>query len=222
MTVGDTVFRRIPGEGWLVLVGSTPELGGETADLMERLLQRLDLSRPIAAIAAPDSDPEAINEFLESLEEWLGTEAGLLELQGDLDVEGWDESGLLVLEGHDGEIWVEALQGEAGEKLRRSFDRGAVILAIGGAASAFGAQVVSAVRPDTLSAGLAWIPEAIVVVDPEEAYADVVRAWLRQSPRRLVLRLEPASILALGPEQQVERWSQASPEIVLGPGWESA
>ena len=47
MSGPEQVFRRIPGEGWLVLAGSNPELGGETADLMERLLERLDLARPM-------------------------------------------------------------------------------------------------------------------------------------------------------------------------------
>jgi hypothetical protein len=90
MSAADSVFHRTPGEGWLVLAGSNPELGGETADLMERLLARLDLGRPIAAIAAPDSDPDQVNELLESIEEWLGAETGYLELDTDLEVDGWE------------------------------------------------------------------------------------------------------------------------------------
>ena len=104
MSRPEQVFRRIPGEGWLVLAGSNPELGGETADLMERLLERLDLARPIAAIVAPDCDPDQVNALLESLEEWLGVETGYLELDTDLEVEGWEESGLLLLEGDDPEL----------------------------------------------------------------------------------------------------------------------
>src|SRR3989337_2610605 len=77
MSRPEQVFRRIPGEGWLVLAGSNPELGGETADLMECLLERLDLSRPIGAIAADDSDTPEVNEILESLEEWLRGAGGL-------------------------------------------------------------------------------------------------------------------------------------------------
>src|SRR3972149_3703592 len=76
----ERVFRRIEGEGWLVLAGAVPELGGETADLMERLLARLDLSRPVAAIAASGTGASEVNELLEALEEWLGAEAGYPEL----------------------------------------------------------------------------------------------------------------------------------------------
>src|SRR3989337_2166636 len=140
MSRPEQVFRRIPGEGWLVLAGSNPELGGETADLMERLLERLDLARPIAAIAAPDCGPEQVNELLESLEEWLGVETGYLELDTDLEVEGWEESGLLLLEGDDPELWIDALQGEPQRRLRRAMEQGGLILAIGGAAGAVGSQ----------------------------------------------------------------------------------
>src|SRR3990172_4732408 len=138
MSGPERVFRRIPGEGWLVLAGSSPELGGETADLMERLLERVDLGRPIAAIAAPDCDPDQVNGLLESLEEWLGVETGYLELDTDLEVEGWEESGLLLLEGDDPELWVDALQGETQRRLRRAMEQGGLILAIGGAAGGVG------------------------------------------------------------------------------------
>ena len=120
----DQVFRRVAGDGWLVLAGSNPELGGETAELMERLLEHLDLARGITAIAAPDCDPDEVNELLESFEEWLGVEAGYLELDTDLATEGWEEMGLLLLEGDDPELWVEALQGEALDRLRRALKSG--------------------------------------------------------------------------------------------------
>lgn len=203
----------------MVLAGSNPELGGETADLMERLLEHLDLSRPIAAIAAPDCDPDAVNELLESLEEWLGAEAGYLELDTDLDAEGWEESGLLVLEGDDAELWIEALRGGHAKRLRQALEQGTLILAVGGAAAAFGSHLASPVRAEALLPGLEWIAEAIIVFDPDDAHGEAVRSWIRQEPRRVVLRLEPGSILALGPDDKVERWGQASPEIILGKGW---
>ena len=215
----EQVFRRIPGEGWLVLSGSNPELGGETADLMERLLERLDLARPIAAIAAPDCDPEAVNELLESLEEWLGVEAGYLELDTDLEVEGWEESGLLLLEGDDPSLWVDALQGETHERLRRAMEQGGLILAIGGVAAAFGSHCLSPVRPDRVLPALGWLPETTVVLLPEDAHGEAVREWIQQGDRRLVLQLDPGSILALGPDEKVERWGAAAPELILGKGW---
>lgn len=219
MSGPESVFRRIPGSGWLVLLGSNPELGGETADLMERLLERLDLSRPIAAIAAPDADTDQVNELLESFEEWLGVEAGYLELDTDLDQEGWEESGLLLLEGDDPELWVEALRGEGQRRLHQAVEQGSMILAVGGAAGAFGAHILSSVRPRALVPALNWIPESIVVLDPEEAHGDSLRSWVQAEPRRLILRLESSSILALGPDNQVERWGPAAPEILLGTGW---
>jgi len=219
MSRPEQVFRRIPGEGWLVLAGSNPELGGETADLMERLLERLDLARPIAAIAAPDCDPDQVNALLESLEEWLGVETGYLELDTDLEVEGWEESGLLLLEGDDPELWVDALRGETQRRLRRAMEQGGLILAIGGAAGAFGSHCLSPIRPDRLLPALDWISESVVVLQPEDAHGEVVRDWIQQEERRLVLRLEPGSILALGPVEKVERWGAAAPEIILGKGW---
>ena len=219
MSSPEQVFRRIPGDGWLVLAGSNPELGGETADLMERLLERLDLARPIAAVAAPDCDPGQVNELLESIEEWLGVETGYLELDTDMEVEGWEESGLLLLQGDDPELWVEALRDEAQGRLRRVIERGGLVLAIGGVAGAFGSHCLSPSRPDGLLPALDWISESVVVLQPEEAHGEAVRRWIQQEERRLVLRLEPGSILALGPGDKVERWGAAAPEIILGKGW---
>ena len=219
MTGLERVFRRAPGEGWLVLAGDIPELGGETADLMERLLEKLDLSRPMAAVAASDCDSAEVNELLETLEEWLGAEAGYLELDTDLETAGWEDSGLLILVGDDPEIWIDALRGEAGERLQSALLHGTLILAVGGAGRAFGTQVVSIVRPEAVVPALNWIPETMIVTDSAEASSETVRSWLQSHEPRLVLLLEPSSILALGPEHRVERWGQAPPEIILGSGW---
>ncbi len=222
MTGLERVFRRTPGEGWLILAGAIPELGGDTADLMERLLERLDLSRPIVAMAAADSDSSEVNELLESLEEWLGAEAGYLELDTDLGAEGWEDSGLLILVGDDPEVWIDSLFGESLERLRRALLSGTIILAVGGAGRAFGTHVVSGVRGDSYVPALNWIAETMVVADEAEAGSELVRTWLQSDQPRLVLLLQPSSILALGPEQQVERWGQAPPEIILGSGWGKA
>jgi hypothetical protein len=219
MSGQELVLRRIAGEGWLILAGTNPELGGATADLMERLLERLDLARPIAAIAAPDCDPEEVNGLLESLEEWLGVEAGYLELETDLATQGWEESGLLVLEGHDPELWVTAFEAEDRKRLRQVLEQGGLILAVGGVAAAFGSHALSPVRPDMPLEALDWIPEAMIVLDPEDAHGEAARNWIGQRERRLVLLLQPGSILALGSEGKIERWGESAPEIVLGRGW---
>jgi hypothetical protein len=203
----------------LILLGSNPELGGETSDLMERLLAHVDLSRPLAAIVAPDADSERVNDLLESFEEWLGVEAGFLELDTDLEEAGWEESGMLLLEGDDPELWVEGLRGDNEGRLRSAFEGGSLILAVGGAACAFGSHAVSSIRPGVLVQALNWIPEAIVVLDPEEAHGAATRSWVRAEARRLVIRLESGSILALGPDGVVERWGTAAPEVLLGRGW---
>jgi len=57
------------------------------------------------------------------------------------------------------------------------------------------------------------------VADSAEAGSKTVRSWLQSDEERLVMVLEPSSILALGPEHEVERWGRVPPEIVLGSGW---
>lgn len=219
MTESHPVFHRREGEGWLVLAGSIPELGGRSGTLMERLLALLDLSRPIVAIAAPDADPGEVQEFLEGLEDWLGTEAGVLELDTDLDIAGWEDSGLLFLFGDDGEAWIGELQDVAGDRLARAFERGAIVLAAGGAASIFAALWISSVRPDSLSEGLGWLPGSMILTDPSEAQDPLFRDWLQGPDPRTGILLGAGSILALGPDGLVEIWSEAAPEVLLGRGW---
>ncbi len=215
----EEVFRKVPGDGWLVLAAAIPELGGPTADLMERLLGRLDLSRPIAAIAAPDSDADQVNEFLESIEDWLSTETGLLELDTDLETEGWEGSGLLLLVGDDPELWIEALRAEAGERLRTGLERGAVVLAVGGAAGALGEKALAGMRPGELVDGLAWLPGSLLLHAPGDEDLGEVRNWLQADLPRTALRLQTGSIMALGPQGEVERWGEPAPELILGRGW---
>lgn len=221
MTVANPsdVFHLRGGEGWLILAGSIPELGGRTAGLMDRLLAHLDLSRPIAAVVGIDAEPAEVQDFLETLEEWLGTEAGVLEADTDLEVPGWEDSGLLMLIGDDREAWMEALAGSAGDRLDQAFTRGAIILAVGGASGLFGMQWISAVRPDALVPGLDWLPSVMVLTDPGEAHGSVVRSWLQGGERRAAILLDPGSVLALGPGGAVEAWSDDAPEVLLGTGW---
>lgn len=202
-----------------MLAGAIPELGGRTAGLMDHLLKRVDLARPIVAIVSPDVDPAEVQEFLDALEDWLGVEAGVLELDTDLEAVEWEQAGLLFLFGDDREAWIESLLGESGHRLERAFGGGAVVLPVGGAASIFGAEAPSDVRSDTLLTGLGWLPEAMILTDPEEAHEGAGRAWLQDEGRRILVVLEPDSILALGPDGQVEPWSDVAPEIMLGRGW---
>lgn len=219
MGATEEVFRRIPGDGWLVLAASMPELGGPTADLMERLLARLDLSRPIVALVAPDSDTDQVNEFVETIEDWLGTEVGYLELDTDLETEDWENSGMLLLVGEDPELWVEAMSQGAGLRLRSGLARGALVLAVGGAGSALGEQALASLRPGELIPGLGWMPGSLLLEEPGDENHRAVKSWLQNDEPRYALRLHPGSILAFGPNGEVERWGEPAPQVVLGSGW---
>jgi hypothetical protein len=121
MSGPEQVFRRIPGEGWLVLAGSNPELGGETADLMERLLERLDLASLIAAIRTRSVTDRST---LLSPGEWLGVETGYTRTRHGPGIEGW-KSRSVAAAGDDPELAVAPCRATASGDCGGRWSRGA-------------------------------------------------------------------------------------------------
>ncbi len=97
-----------------------------------------------------------------------------------------------------------------------------MIVAIGPAAAAIGTWTVPTSEDDIVP-GLKWLPGALILPgEPAPADLDKVRTLLEDQPKAYALGLREASLVAFGPEGQIEVWGDAQPRLILGSGWSEA
>jgi hypothetical protein len=217
------VFRRPHADGWLILAGEIPSLGGSTPELAEHLLRYVDLSWPPLFLTLDQEKRGQIAQFIEEMETLVGVAPRTIDLQSVPPTEYAQTSiaaGFLLLVGGDAAGWRAALDpnypGLDGASLMSD---GRVILAAASAAAALGSWMLNeqtlAVEP-----GLDWLPGAIIlpgVMDPAEVTP--VREQLQAARKAYAIGLPSSVLLALGPDNRIEVWSERSPVITLGAGW---
>jgi hypothetical protein len=215
----ERVFRRLAGEGWIVLSGSLAAPGASQRELGDRILERLDLSLEPLLATGPQADKAAASDFAEEVEAWLGLPVRRVELQR-LREEDWTQVGLLTMTGGPVPAWLEWL-GASQNRATPLADlgEGSLLYAAGEAAQAMGSW---APLPPSgqLSPALGWLPGAIVLpgeVDPMECAE--VRDGLVGPGKKYALGLPPGAILAIGPEGEAEVWGDVRPTLALGRGW---
>lgn len=223
MSEASELFKRPGSESWLILSGDTPSLGGATPRLGEHLLEHSDLSWPPAFLLLEQRSPDPINQFMTDMETLIGVEARVLMLEDEVPMEVAQVSQaarLLIMADGDAQGWRAAMDpnvlGLDGESL---LSQGRVVLAIGAAAAALGSWMYVD-SSNTIEPGLGWLQGAVImprVMDPAEV--ELVRHHLRATPKAYAVGLPSSVLLALGPEGQIEVWSERSPVIALSSGW---
>lgn len=210
MKVPSRVFRRVQAEGWLVLAGSLPA-SDEASPWIESLLTHAAPARPVLWLEA---EAEAIepSEFLNEVEEQVEAPVRV----AHVDDPEWENAGLLMVsEG----VEVERLAlPEVSGRLLACLQSGGTLAAFGSSTAVFGEAFMA--DPGGPRQGLGWLAASIILPEPIPAADDpAIRAWLRSPEKRLALRLPRASVLALGPDGEVEVWGGAQPGLTLGPAW---
>ncbi|MFP3855048.1 MAG: hypothetical protein ACLFWD_12215 [Anaerolineales bacterium] len=221
MSDQEEVLHHQSSAGWVVLASRIPRLGGDTPELAANLVERIDLSRPPVILVAGEPPPglDVLNEDLAAL---LGVEPILLDASADPPEELADLS-LIVLVGGDGSRWVDLLaSGSLGELLLKALVQGGVVLAVDQAAAALGSWRVDPVL-ETVSEGLGWVSGAVIMPDETEpANNAALRELLEEYPKAYALALARHTLVALGPENEIQVWGEAEPTIIFGPGWQQS
>lgn len=212
------LFRRFAHEGWLVLSGGVPSFGGAARGLADRLLTWTDLSRPVLVLGPQGGPAEAVADLAEDLAT-LFEQAPRFASLADLGPGDLQEAGLVVLAPAPPGDWVQAWRGFSAPDPSRWLDEGSLLLALGGAAAAMATWGVTEEGPSPLP-GLGWLEDTLLVAgDVDLAGATEAREVLEKHPQAFALVLPPEAILALGPEGEVEVWSEVKPRIIFGRAW---
>lgn len=225
MSDASSVFHRLGTMGWLALAGSLPGLDQAGAQLSERLLEVADLSRPPVVLTPETQLRGDLERFLEDLEILLGVEIQILN-PNDLNDEElqnvWLNAGIIILAKGTQSFWRDVISGRLfHNRPQEILAEGAVLFALDEPASLMGAWTLNQELHE-LEPALGWIASSIVLPTNENpASIAPVHNHLEEQQGAFALGLPEGAMLALGPDEQVEVWTEVAPVLLLGKGWQS-
>ena len=192
------------GAGWLVLSGGNSAAGLVRASVLTR-----SGPGPIAYLST-SGDPRNAQGALEDMES-LGAPSGYLvdtSREDDETVaELLAEASVIVLEhGPSASALVANLRGALDDVLSDAHEKGALLLAEGASATAFGSWLI---EDGELLPALAWLEGALITTGADTPAESSTATDLN-------LHIPNESALALGPNGAFELWGEGDVHITLG------
>jgi cyanophycinase-like exopeptidase len=200
---------RIPGQGWLALLGGGEFSFGETFDADEAWLAKTPPG-PIGFIPAASGSNDYPRHFGEYLQEELEREVEIIPIYRSRDArrgrnaERIAEVPAVYLGGGVADHLLDALAGSpAAEALTRKIQTGGMVVAIAAAAQAAG-RVARSIAPGQVVPGFGWLPEGVVEPNFDPGHDRRLRKLLDQAGVRWGLGIPPESAVLLGHDGAVE------------------
>ena len=211
--------QRIPGEGWLALLGGGELTFGETEDADRAWLAK---TRPgtIGFLPTASGSTDYGEHFAKYLAETFDRQSETIPIYRRRDArrgknaERLAASAGIYLGGGVVDYLLDGFSPEtpAAQMLRDRFESGTTVVAIAAAAQALG-QVTRSLLERRVVDGLGWLPGGVVEAnyDPEEAAAERrLRQLLEHPAVSWGVGIGAGSVLLLGPKGEVE---------VVGEAW---
>lgn len=201
------------GRGWLVLAGSASDT------VRARALGIAAADGGIAYLATQGVNA-SVEQILTDMED-LGAPSGYL-----VDVLTEDDSviqsklaeaSMIVIGGDPSVTNVRsALLGAGIAGIQEAFENGAVVLAEGLAAMAFGAWLLQ--DDGQINSGVGWLSSGLIVPGiASVSESPVTRIVMAAQPSAIAIGIGAESALALGPDGEVQTWGEQQVSIALGP-----
>ena len=217
---------RLPGGGWLALVGGGEFTFEETLDADSAWLEKTPPGL-IAFVPAASGSADYGQHFATYMREVFEREAVTLPIYRPRDarrgknVERIAECSAVYLGGGVADHLLDALAGSpAADALVGKLAAGGVVVAIAAAAQAVG-EVARSIRPGQTVPGLGWLPGGVVEPNFDPGHDRRLRKLLQAPDARWGLGLAAGSCLLLGPEGARElvgeAWTLDHPEGELRP-----
>jgi len=217
--------RRLPGGGWIALIGGGEFTFEETLDADAAWLDKVPAElagRPVGFVPAASGSTDYGEHFARYLGEVFEREVVTIPIYRPRDarraknLERIEESSAVYLGGGVADHLLDALSGSpAAEALAGRLAAGGVVAAIAAAAQALGA-VARSIRPGQTIPGLGWLPAGAVEPNFDPGHDRRLRKLLQAPDARWGLGLATGSCLLLGPEGAIEAigecWTLDGPE----------
>lgn len=200
-----SIFRWRDGLGWLVLSGHTDA----SAEVRAKAISRIASGGSIAYVTFGPGDDQILNDMQD-----LGAPAGYWvdvfreddETLNDL----LEQAALIML---PDTLPLEELKpnltGAAWDGITTAFERGAVILVEGAAASIFGQHICT----EQIAEGFGWVDSTVITAIP--AFQQV-QALLREYQEVISIEIAQGAAIAFGPGGEVESWGNQQVKVTLG------
>ncbi len=213
--------RRLPGEGWLALVGGGEFTFEETLDADAAWLERTPPG-PVGFLPAASGSVDYGRHFTAYMEEVFERRVVTLPIYRARDgrrgknLERIEECAAVYLGGGVADHLLDAVaDSPAAEALLAKLASGGVVVAIAAAAQALGVAARS-IRPGETIPGLGWLPGGVVEPNFDPGHDRRLRRLLQAPGATWGLGLAAGTCLLLGPERAVERvgeaWTLEDPE----------
>lgn len=202
-------FPRIPGQGWLALLGGGEFSFGETLDADRAWLDKAGPG-PVGFIPAASGSNDYPRHFGEYMKETFDREVEIIPIYRSRDgrrlrnAERIRDVAAVYLGGGVTDHLLEAVMNTpAAEALGAKLLQGGVVVAIAAAAQAAG-QVARSFAPGQMLPGLAWLPGGVVEPNFDPGHDRRLRRLLERPGVRWGLGLPAGSAVLLGPDNGVE------------------
>lgn len=223
MTATSRIFERRGSRGWVILAGESPSVHGSETLALGSIKKLMGTEGAMVVLAPGREIPSSIRPFFNDFEARLG---GSLKMIDPLDVDQTfiqttcQKAQLVLAVGGDREGWVASF---SEERMPADPDlivpEKSVFIAVGSLVSVLGEWTYHLDR-DQISDGIGWFPNAIFLPGPEApATKRRVRQKIEEHMKSYAISIAPNTIIGIGPQGQVEIWSEAASEILLGQGW---
>jgi cyanophycinase-like exopeptidase len=202
-------ISRIPGTGWLALIGGGEFSFGETEDA-DRVWMERTPPGPVGFIPAASGSDDYPRHFAEYMKEAFEREVETIPIYRARDgrrgrnSERIRDVAAVYIGGGVTDHLLEALkETPAAEALTRKIAEGGVVVAIAAAAQCAGRLARSIFKGDLIP-GFGWLPEGVVEPNFDPAHDRRLRKMLAGTGVRFGLGIPAESAVLLGPDGVVE------------------
>jgi cyanophycinase-like exopeptidase len=209
VTAPGDLLRRVPGEGWLALLGGGEFSFGETLAADEAWLARTG-EGPVGFVPAASGSVDYGHHFADYLEAEHGRVVETVPIFRPRDarrgknLERLAECAAVYLGGGAPDHLLDALAGSpAAGVLADRLERGGVVVAIAAAAQALG-RVARSVQPGRFVDGLGWLPGGAVEPNFDPGHDRRLRQMLARPGVAWGLGIPAGAAVLLGPGDVVE------------------
>lgn len=208
------------GSGWLVLLGGGNWEDSETIH-SQAISAILDES-PIAFVPAANPTEPTYGEAFLSYYGELGAPHGYVvpvrdqqSARDPLNYRRLAQAGLIFIGGGDPQRLIEAVEGTPViDAIAEAFDSGAVIVGVSAGAMLLGKWGLSSDTGKILP-GWGWVSDSIIVPHFTPDRSSQVRSALQRYPETIALGIPDNVALALGPDGELETWTDTPQQITV-------
>ncbi|MGH9464998.1 MAG: Type 1 glutamine amidotransferase-like domain-containing protein [Thermoanaerobaculia bacterium] len=202
--------RRLPGAGWLALVGGGEFSFGETIAADRAWMAKVTAAGPIAFLPTASGSTDYGGYFTSYIREGFDRVVDVVPIYRQRDarreknLQRLAAAAAVYLGGGVTDHLLDALAGEpAATVLAEKLAGGGVVVAIAAAAHALGAAARPLTGRNPIQ-GLAWLPEGVVETNFDPAHDRRLRQLLGEPEVTWGLGIPAGAAVLLGPEESIE------------------